>query len=86
MGVALAGCRMALVGTGWTISHLVSTDWYRNHSSPYRGTVSGTVASFQSEGAFTGQSSLTIESSPMSGCGQGHEPRENGSYHKLVVT
>ena len=25
MAAALAGCRKALVGTGWTISHLVST-------------------------------------------------------------
>ena len=25
---------LALVGTGWTISHLVSTNRLRNHSSP----------------------------------------------------
>ena len=29
---ALADCRMALIGTGWTISYLVSTNRYRNHS------------------------------------------------------
>ena len=34
MGVAMAGYRMALVGTGWTIAHLVSTNRHRNHSSP----------------------------------------------------
>ena len=32
MAAALAGCRMALLGTGWTISHLVSTNG--QHSSP----------------------------------------------------
>ena len=32
MAAALAGCRKALVGTGWTISHLVSTNRLRNHS------------------------------------------------------
>ena len=37
MAVALAGCRMALVGTGWTLSHLVSTNWHRNNSSPLVG-------------------------------------------------
>ena len=37
VGVALAGCRMALVGIGWTISHLVSTNQHRNHSSPLVG-------------------------------------------------
>ena len=26
MAAALTGCRTALVGTGWTISHLVSTE------------------------------------------------------------
>ena len=37
MAAALAGCRKALVGTGWTISHLVSTNRLRNHSPPLVG-------------------------------------------------
>ena len=37
MAAALAGCRTALFGTGWTISHLVSTNGHRNHSSPLVG-------------------------------------------------
>ena len=34
MVTALAGCKIALVSAGWTISHLVSTNRRRNHSSP----------------------------------------------------
>ena len=37
MAAALAGCRKALVSTGWTISHLVSTNRLRNHSHPLVG-------------------------------------------------
>ena len=37
MSAALAGYRRALVSTGWTISHLVSTNRLRNHSSPHVG-------------------------------------------------
>ena len=37
MATALAGCRKALVSTGWTISHLVSTNRLRNHSPPLVG-------------------------------------------------
>ena len=37
MLAALAGCRKALVSTGWTISHLVSTNRLRNHSPPLVG-------------------------------------------------
>ena len=37
MAAALAGCRKALVGTGWTISHLVSTNRLKNHSPPFEG-------------------------------------------------
>ena len=43
------------------------------------GTISGTVGSFQSEGAFADWKALAIESWLMSGCGQGYEPPENGS-------
>ena len=57
MAAALAGCRPALVGTGWTISHLVSTNGCKKTLfSPCRGTIAGTVGSFQSEGAFAGRS------------------------------
>ena len=34
-GAVLTGCRKTLLGTGWTISHLVSTNRSRNHSSPH---------------------------------------------------
>ena len=34
---ALAGSRKALVGTGWTVSQLVSTNRLRNHSPPLVG-------------------------------------------------
>ena len=37
MAAALAGYRRALVGTGWTISRLVSTNRLRNHSPPLVG-------------------------------------------------
>ena len=37
MAATLAGCRKALVGTGWTISHLASTNRLRNHSPPLVG-------------------------------------------------
>ena len=73
MAAASAGYRTALVGTGWTISH-ISTNGCRNHSSPLISwsTISDTVGIFQSEGAFAGQRALTIESLLMSGCGQGN--------------
>ena len=56
MAAALAGCRKALVGTGWTISHLVSTNRLRNHSPP---TTSGLIGSIQSGGGRTGQRGVT---------------------------
>ena len=56
----MAAVLAGLVDTGWTISHLVSS-------------ISGTVGSFQSGGAFAGRRALTIESLLMSGCGQGYE-------------
>ena len=40
MAAALASYRKALVGTDWTISHLVSTN---RLPSPCRGTISGLV-------------------------------------------
>ena len=53
---ALAGCRMALVGTGWTVSHLVSLNERRNNSSPLvEAPFLGLhVDSFQSGVAFAG--------------------------------
>ena len=77
MAAALAGCRKTLVSTDWTISHLVSTNRLRNHSPPLvGGTISGLVGSIQSGGVCAGLRALTIESSLMSGCGWGHEPKE----------
>ena len=70
MAGALAGCRKALVGTGWTISHLVSTNRLRNHSPPLVG------APFLDLWAAFSQGGLTTESSLMSGCSWGHEPKE----------
>ena len=37
MAAALAGYRTALVGTGWTISYLVSINGLKNHSCPLIG-------------------------------------------------
>ena len=73
---AVAGCRKALVGTGWTISYLVSTNRLRNPPLPCRGTIFGLVGRIQSGGVLAGRRTLTIESSLMSGCGWGHEPKE----------
>ena len=60
----------ALVGTGWTISHLVSTNRLRNHSPPLVG------APFLDLWAAFSQVGLTTESSLMSGCSWGHESKE----------
>ena len=70
MAGALASCRKALVGSGWTISHLVSTNRLRNHSPPLVGApFSGLVGSIQPVGVRAAQTALTIESWLMSGCG-----------------
>ena len=66
MVVALAGYRTALVGTGWTISHLFDTHRLRNTLLP---TISGSVGSFQSGGVLSGWRAMTNESLLMSGCG-----------------
>ena len=60
-GGCLAGCRKALVGTGWAISLLFSVN------KLCRGSISGTVGSFQSGEAFAGQRALTTVGSLMSG-------------------
>ena len=64
---ALADCRMALIGTGWTISFLVSTS-IGIETTP-RGTISDIIGNCWSGGALADQRALTIESSLMSGCG-----------------
>ena len=74
---ALAGFRMALVGTGWTFSHLASTNRCRD-TSLFIGTPFP-KGSFQSNGAFTGKKALAIESLLKSACGQGHESQHSGS-------
>ena len=75
MAAGLAGCRKALVGTGLAIFFLFYTNGRRYGSSAsFRGSISGTVGSFQSGEAFTGRRALNIVSSLMTGCGRGHEP------------
>ena len=54
MAVAFAGSRMALVNTGWTTSHLVSTNGYRNHSSPLVETSLLTLQAIFVGGTFDG--------------------------------
>ena len=76
MEVVLAGYRMALVivlaGPFLTLLARMGVE-----TTP--STISGTVGSFQSGGAFAGQRVLTIERLLMSGCGQVHYPQENVS-------
>ena len=62
MAAALAGCRKALVGnsTGLGISLLFGTNGHRQGLlCLFRGSISGTVGSFQSGEAFTGWRALT---------------------------
>ena len=60
MVAALAGCRKALVGTGLGISLLFGTNGRRQGLlCLFRGSISGTVGSFQSGEAFTGRKALT---------------------------
>ena len=55
---------------------------------PCRGTTSDTICSFQSGGVFTSWRALTIASSLMIECGQGHENGSNfnNSNKKGIVT
>ena len=77
MAAVLAGCRQALVGTGWITSHFAQT--YVETTPPLcRGSICGTVDSFQLE-VFSGLKALTVESLLMSRCGQSYEPPENCS-------
>ena len=67
------------VGTSliWAIDQtlLPARVWLRE-TTPCRGTIFGVVGRIQSGGAHAGRTALTIESSLMSGCGWGHEPKE----------
>jgi len=67
MAAALASCRMALISTGWTISHLSSTNGCRNQSSPFVWTPFPVLQILVCR-SICGQS-LTIESLLMSGSG-----------------
>ena len=78
IAAALAGFRMSLVSTSWTISHLAST---KPLLSLCRDTISDTVGSFQSNSAFAGKKALTM---PKSACGQGHKSPHSGS--KKLIT
>ena len=69
---ALAGCRKALVSTGWTISHLVSTNRLRNHSPGHHF---WTCRQHSVRWSTRWSESPDHESSLMSGCGWGHEPK-----------
>ena len=69
-GDYLAGFRLALIGTGWTTSHPVSTNrWVKITPLHLK---SGTVGSFWSGEALFGQRAICIESSLEHGCHQGH--------------
>ena len=60
MAAALAGCRKALVGTGLAISLSLTQMGVDNAPLLFRGSISGTVGSFQSGEMFTGRRALTI--------------------------
>ena len=74
MAATLGGCRKALVDTGWSISLLFDKQAQIRFLCPFRGSISGTVDSFQSGEAFNGRRALTIVNPLMSGHGRGHEP------------
>ena len=55
----LAGYRKALVGPGWAVSLLVSTNNRRNHFSAFLGPPFGHYSrQFLSEGVFAGQKAI----------------------------
>ena len=71
MVVYLAGYKRAfVVSTDWTISHLLSTNGLRNHSSALVG-----APFLNLQSVLAGWRALTIESSLLSGCGYGHKPK-----------
>ena len=76
MAVTFAGSIMALVSIGGTTSHLVSTNGYRNHSSPLVEMSLLTLQAIFAGGTFDGHRALTNESLLMSGWDKGHEPLE----------
>ena len=73
MAVAFVGSRMALVSTGGTTSHLVSTNRSRNHSSPLVETSLLTLQAIFVGGTFDGHRALTNESLLMRGWDKGHD-------------
>ena len=74
MAAVLAGCRRSwLAMAGPLLSFLVQMGTEKAPVLFCRGSISGTLGSFQS-GAFVGQRDLTIANE---GCGQGREPQEN---------
>ena len=73
MAAALDDRRKALVGTGWAILTQIGVDMA---PLPLRGSIFGTVSSFQLGEAFTGWRALTIKSALMSGHSRGHKPWE----------
>ena len=82
---ALTGCRMALVSTivsmlalAGPVLTLLAQTGVKTTSLPFNISA-GTVGSFWSGGALAGRRALTIESSLMSGCSQGHKPTEIAS-------
>ena len=70
MAAALAGVEKPWLALAGPLLTLLA------QNSPCRGTIFGLVGSIQSRGALTGQRALTIESSLISGCGWGYEPKE----------
>ena len=69
-GSCLAGFILDMVSTGWTTSHLVIVNrWVKITPLPLKP---GTVGSFWSGEAFSGQRAISIESSFETGCHQGH--------------
>ena len=73
MAASLAGCKKALVGRAGPFLTLLAQTGPR--TTPL-STIFGLVGSIQSGGVLAGQRVLTIESSLMSGCNWGHEPKE----------
>ena len=61
MVAVLVGCTKPLVGTGWAISLLFSTNGHRNFSAVCRGFLSDTIGSFQSGEVFVGRGALSQE-------------------------
>ena len=77
MAASLAGCRMALLSTGWTSYYLFGIIGHKKHSFPAVFSLAG--------GAFAGWRVLTITSLLMSVFGQGCEPHLRKLWLKFPV-